>query len=101
MRQQGLKAKGRSKFVHTTDSRHDLPVASNILDRQFKPASPNQPWVSDITYIRTKRGCLYLAAVLELYSRKIVGSAMARSMPAELVCAALQMAISLHQQLLG
>lgn len=78
MRQMGLKARWKRKFVHTTSSRHDLPVAA-------------------ITYIRTERGWLYLAAVLDLYSRKVVGWAMAPNMPAELVCTALQMAIALRQ----
>ncbi len=97
MKQQGLKARWRRKFVHTTDSRHKLPIATNVLDRRFNPQAPNQAWVADITYIRTERGWLYLAAVLDLYSRKIVGWAMAPSMPAELVCTALQMAIALRQ----
>jgi len=97
MKQQGLKARWKRKFVHTTDSRHDLPVAANVLDRRFNPGAPDQAWVADITYIRTERGWLYLAAVLDLYSRKIVGWAMAPTMPADLVCAALQMAIVLRQ----
>lgn len=97
MKEQGLKARWKRKFVHTTDSRHDLPVAANVLDRQFNPAAPDQFWAADITYIRTDRGWLYLAAVLDLYSRKIVGWAMAPNMPAELVCTALQMAIALRQ----
>lgn len=94
---QGLRARWKRKFVHTTDSRHDLPIATNVLERRFNPAAPDQAWVADITYIRTSRGWLYLAAVLDLYSRKIVGWAMAPNMPAELVCTALQMAIALRQ----
>lgn len=97
MRQMGLKARWKRKFIHTTNSRHDLPVAANVLDRCFKPSAPNRAWVADITYIRTERGWLYLAAVLDLYSRKVVGWAMAPSMPAELVCTALRMAIALRQ----
>ncbi len=97
MKRHGLKARWKRKFTHTTDSRHDLPVAANVLDRRFKPSAADQAWVADITYIRTERGWLYLAAVLDLYSRKIVGWAMAPSMPAELVCCALQMAIVLRQ----
>jgi len=93
MREQGLKARWRRKFVHTTSSGHDLPVAENILDRQFRPAAIDQAWVADITYIRTARGWLYLAAVMDLYSRK----AMAPTMPAELVCSALKMALDLRQ----
>jgi transposase InsO family protein len=84
----------KRKFVHTTDSRHALPVSPNVLARRFDPAAPNQAWVADITYIRTRSGWLYLAAVLDLYSRKIVGWAMAPHMEATLVCSALHMAIA-------
>ena len=70
-----------------------MPMSPNVLARQFEIPLPNQAWVSDITYIRTRSGWLYLAAVLDLYSRKIVGWAMAPEMPAALVCAALHMAI--------
>ncbi|QBG85051.1 IS3 family transposase [Xanthomonas oryzae] len=97
MKHPGLKARWKRKFVHATDSRHDLPVAANLLDRRFNPSAPDHAWVADITSIRTERGWLYLAAVLDLYSRKIVGWAMAPNMPAELVCTALQMAIALRQ----
>jgi putative transposase len=97
MKQQGLKARWRRKFAHTTDSRHDLPVAANVLNRQFNPQAPDQAWVADITYIRTGRGWLYLAVVLDLYSRKVVGWAMAPNMAAELVCTALRMAIVLRK----
>ena len=94
MRQQGLQARWKRKFVHTTDSRHALPVADNVLHRHFRPAASNQAWTSDITYVRTRRGWLYLAAVMDLFSRKIIGWAMAPTMPAELVVNALQMAIA-------
>lgn len=97
MKLHALKARWKRKFVHTTDSKHDLPIAGNVLDRQFNPSQPDQAWVADITYIRTGRGWLYLATVLDLYSRKVVGWAMAPNMPAELVCTALQMAIALRQ----
>ena len=97
MRRAGLKPVWKRKFVHTTDSRHDLPVAENILARQFNPTSPNVAFVTDITYIRTGTGWLYLAIVLDLFSRRVVGWAMAPSMPAELVCAALRMAIQQRQ----
>ena len=93
MRLNGLRPVWRRKFVHTTDSKHGLAVSPNVLNRQFEQALPDQVWVADITYIRTKSGWLYLAAVLDLHSRKIVGWAMANAMPAALVCAALQMAI--------
>ena len=87
----------KRKFIHTTDSRHALPIADNVLDRQFEPVAANLAWVADITYIRTRSGWLYLAVVMDLFSRKIVGWAMAPSMPSELVCSALQMALS-HRQ---
>ncbi|CAH1905206.1 hypothetical protein NTGHW29_470008 [Candidatus Nitrotoga sp. HW29] len=73
MRQAGLKPVWKRKFIHTTDSKHHLPIAANILDRQFNPVAPNIAWVSDITYIRTGSGWLYLAIVLDLFSRKVVG----------------------------
>lgn len=97
MRAHQLKPVWKRKFVHTTDSKHNLPIFDNVLDRQFTPAAANQAWVADITYIRTRSGWLYLAAVLDLYSRKVVGWAMAPTMPAELVCTALQMAICQRQ----
>ncbi len=93
MRANALRPVWRRKFVHTTDSKHTMPVSANVLARQFDRAVPNKAWVCDITYIRTRSGWLYLAAVLDLHSRKIVGWAMAPEMPASLVCAALQMAI--------
>ena len=97
MRENRLRALWRRKFVHTTDSGHALPVSANVLARRFNPSGPNQAWVSDITYIRTRSGWLYLAVVLDLYARKVVGWAMAPTMHAELVCAALQLAIAQRQ----
>jgi putative transposase len=94
MRINGLRPVWKRKFIHTTDSHHTLPIADNVLDRQFEATAANLSWVADITYIRTRSGWLYLAAVMDLFSRKIVGWAMAPSMPAELVCSALQMAIT-------
>jgi putative transposase len=93
MRQEDLHTVWKRKFVATTNSRHDRPVAPNVLARQFAPARPNQAWVSDITYVRTAEGWLYVAVVLDLYSRKVVGWSMAPSMPATLIVSALQMAI--------
>ena len=97
MRKAALKPVWKRKFVHTTDSKHDLPIAANVLNRQFNPTAPNLAYVSDITYIRTGAGWLYLATVLDLYARKVVGWAMAPSMPAKLVCDALSMAIQQRQ----
>jgi transposase InsO family protein len=93
MQQQGLRARGRKRFrVATTDSRHDLPVAPNRLDRQFRANAPNQVWVGDITYIATKEGWLYLAVVLDLFSRRIVGWSLRSEMRAEIATRALEMA---------
>ena len=94
MRANRLRPVWRRKFGHTTDSRHTLPVSPNVLARQFEQSKRDQAWVCDITYIRTRSGWLYLTAVLDLHSRKIVGWAVAPEMPATLVCAALQMAIA-------
>ncbi|SPS02535.1 conserved hypothetical protein [Cupriavidus taiwanensis] len=93
MREADLRARWKRKFVSTTDSRHTLPVAANVLDRQFDVAEPNRAWVSDITYIRTAQGWLYLAVVLDLYSRKVVGWSMAPTMQAGRVMSALTMAL--------
>lgn len=93
MREAGLKPVWRRKFVATTDSRHGLPVAENRLARAFDPSAPNTAWAADITYIRTRSGWLYLAVVLDLYSRKVIGWAMDQAMPATLVCRALYLAI--------
>ena len=87
----------KKAFVRTTDSQHKLPVAENLLDQQFNPTQPNQAWVGDITYICTQSGWLYLAAVMDLYSRKIVGYAISSRMTADLVCTALQLAIQMRQ----
>ena len=73
MKMHGIKARGKRKFVVTTDSPHDLPVAPNLLARDFSPAAPDQVWSSDITYIATDEGWLYLAVVIDLFSRQVVG----------------------------
>jgi len=93
MRKYGIMARYKRKYKTTTDSRHFLPTASNLLNRQFKVSAPNQVWVSDITYIPTQEGWLYLATTLDLYSRKIVGWAMDHRMQKSLVIRALQMAL--------
>ena len=79
--------------VVTTDSKHNLPVAPNVLDRNFAALAPNEKWLADITYIPTDEGWLYLASILDLYSRKIVGWAMRDHMRTELPLAALMMAL--------
>jgi transposase InsO family protein len=93
MLEAALRPVWKRKFVHTTDSKHELPVAENLLNRQFDVAAPNQAWTSDITYVRTRQGWLYLAAVMDLFSRKVVGWAMAPTMPTELVAQALRIAL--------
>jgi putative transposase len=94
MRDNGIRAKTARKFrVTTTDSDHDLPVADNLLDRQFNPSRANEVWVADITYIPTQEGWLFLAAVEDLYSRRVVGWSMAQGMESRLVVDALEMAV--------
>jgi transposase InsO family protein len=93
MRDHEIRAKTARKFRCTTDSDHDLPVAENLLDRQFDPAAPNAAWVADITYIPTGEGWLYLAAVEDLYSRRVVGWSMADHLESRLVVDALALAV--------
>jgi transposase InsO family protein len=92
MQRHGVKAKGRRKFVVTTDSSHSLPVAPDLLQRNFNADSPNLKWTSDITYIDTEEGWLYLAAFIDLHSRMVVGWSMQPHMRANLVTDALRMA---------
>jgi transposase InsO family protein len=93
MREAQLICKTRRRFKATTNSRHNLPVADNHLDRQFAVQRPNQVYTGDITYIHTQQGWLYLAVVIDLFSRQIVGWSMAEHMRAKLVNDALLMAI--------
>ena len=94
MRRHGIRAiMAAPRRVRTTDSRHDLPIAPNLIARDFTAAAPNRIWLADITYIPTAEGWLYLAAVMDLFSRKIVGWAMRDHMRVELVSSALSMAI--------
>ena len=93
MRQEGIFGKKRRRFCRTTDSVHDHPIAENILDRQFTVERPNTAWVTDITYIRTNEGWLFLAAILDLFSRRVVGYAMSSSIDTELVLRALRAAL--------
>jgi putative transposase len=94
MRQEGITAKTNRKFRVTTDSNHNRPVAENVLNRRFEPEAPNQAWTADITYLATGEGWLYLAAVEDLYSRRIVGWSMSSRIDSRLVVDALAMAIS-------
>lgn len=94
MKEKGLKSKARRRIsVRTTDSNHDHPVAANTLNREFYPGRPNAVWTADITYVPTAEGWLYLAVVLDLFSRRIVGWATADHLRAELACDALKMAL--------
>jgi transposase InsO family protein len=93
MQQHGIRARGRRRFrVTTTDSRHSLPIAPNLLNRNFAVAAPNQAWIGDITYIPTHEGWLFLAVVIDLFSRRVVGWSMQPEMRSNLVIDALQMA---------
>jgi len=101
MRRQGLRAKAAKKFKATTNSNHNLPVAPNLLQQDFTASAVNQKYVGDITYLWTDEGWLYLATVIDLYSRLVVGWAMSERMTAQLVCDALQMALWRRQMPTG
>ena len=91
--EKGLFSRVKRRFVVTTDSNHKQPVADNLLDRDFTASAPNRKWTADITYIPTGEGWLYLSAVMDLYSRGIVGWSMSAKIDSELVCDALRMAL--------
>jgi len=94
MHRHGIRARAPQRYrVCTTDSKHSLPVAENLLDQNFVADRPDQVWLADITYIPTGEGWLYLAVILDLFTRKVVGWAMRDHMRAELTIAALTMAI--------
>lgn len=92
MKKHGIRAKTKRKFRVTTDSKHKLPVAPNLLARNFSPAKPNQTWAGDITYVWTREGWLFLAVIVDLFSRQIVGWSLDKTMPRELVLSALRQA---------
>ncbi|WLQ15626.1 IS3 family transposase [Hahella aquimaris] len=98
MQRLGLRAKAARKFKATTHSRHSLPVAENLLQQDFNATEINQKWAGDITYLWTEEGWLYLAVVLDLFSRKVIGWAMSKRMKSELVCDALRMALWRRRQ---
>ena len=97
MKQLGLTVKIKRKYRVTTQSKHHHPVADNVLNREFNPGRPNQAWVSDITYVWTVQGWLYLAVVMDLCSRRIVGWCMDKTMTQALAIRALMMAINLRR----
>lgn len=93
MKYLGLQAKAKKKFKVTTDSKHNLPVAPNLLNRDFSATGPNEKWVGDISYIWTDEGWMYLAVVIDLYSRTVIGWSIQPTMSRQLVCDALMMAL--------
>jgi len=94
MREANIAAKHKRRFVRTTDSNHVNPIAPNVLQREFTTDAPNKVWVTDITYIPTRQGWLYLAVIVDLFSRRVVGWAMEATMETDLVLSALRMALA-------
>jgi transposase InsO family protein len=94
MRVQGLRARPRRRYRTTTDARHGLPVAPNLLARRFAVAQPNTAWVTDMTYIWTPQGWLYLAVIIDLFSRRVVGWSMSDRIDRQLALDALRMALA-------
>jgi putative transposase len=92
MQLHGIRAKGKRRFKVTTDSKHDLPISPNLLDRQFTVAEPDKVWAGDITYIATDEGWLFLAVVIDLFSRQVVGWSLREDMTRDIVIDALRMA---------
>lgn len=101
LRRQGLKARAARRFKATTSSNHSLPVAPNLLNQCFNADIPNQKWVGDITYLWTEEGWLYLAVIIDLYSRAVVGWSMSERMTAKLACDALKMALQRRKKPCG
>ena len=93
LKRQGLVAKAARKFKATTNSKHNLPVFDNLLQQDFSATAPNQKWAGDITYLWTDEGWLYLAVIIDLFSRQVIGWSMSERMTADLACDALRMAI--------
>ncbi|MED8105387.1 IS3-like element IS3 family transposase [Escherichia coli] len=93
LRRQGLRAKASRKFSPVSYRAHGLPVSENLLEQDFYASGPNQKWAGDITYLRTDEGWLYLAVVIDLWSRAVIGWSMSPRMTAQLACDALQMAL--------
>jgi putative transposase len=92
MREHGIRARHKRRYKATTDSRHSLPVAPNLLDRNFTPAAPNQLWTADLTSIWTAEGWLYLAVVIDLFNREVAGWSLKPRMKADIAIDALTMA---------
>lgn len=96
MRQEGLRARPRRRFVSTTQSQHDQPIAPNVVARQFETTAPNQVWVSDLSYLRTQTGFVYLAVIIDLFSRRVVGWAVSRDLAVGVAIKALHRALALR-----
>jgi putative transposase len=92
MRENGIRARHKRRYKATTDSKHSLPVAPNVLEREFAPPAPNRVWAADLTYVWTDQGWLYLAVVLDLFNREVVGWSIKPRMTADIVVDALAMA---------
>ncbi len=93
MQQNAIQARGKRRFrIATTDSRHNLPIAANVLDRNFTASEPNQAWVGDFTYIATEEGWPFLSVVIDLFSRRVIGWSMRPDIRCDLVVDALEMA---------
>lgn len=92
MRENGIRGRHKRRYRATTDSKHNLPVARNLLDRNFSPRAPNQAWSADLTYVWTDEGWLYLAVVLDLFNREVVGWSIKPRMTTDIVLDALTMA---------
>jgi len=101
MRQEGLNAKVSKRCVVMTQADARLPVAENVLDRQFQTPDPNVRWSGDITYVWTQEGWLYLAVILDLFSRRVIGWSMGATLERSLVLSALEMALSCRQHSTG
>jgi putative transposase len=101
MREDGLKARQKRRFRRTTDSNHTHPIAPNVLARQFTVTAPNKVWVTDVTYIATNEGWLYLAAILDLFSRRVVGWATSATNDRALALDALELALQARQPAAG
>jgi transposase InsO family protein len=97
MRQDGLRARPRRRFVSTTQSKHGHAIAPNVVARKFDVAAPNLVWVSDLTYLRTRLGFVYMAVVLDLFSRRVVGWAVSRELDADVAVEAMRRALAVRQ----
>ncbi|WP_264812538.1 IS3 family transposase, partial [Gluconacetobacter sacchari] len=97
MRDNGLRARQKRRFKRTTDSEHAWPVAPNLLDQNFSATAPNEKWSADISYIWTKEGWLYLAIVMDLFSRRIIGWAVSDRLHRDLALAALRRAFAIRR----